>query len=540
MAFQPTRFLVLDQPLPGQEKQLTENKPPVRIYRAQKAPEWMVEDQEDGEETFVDQLKPGADTTLTAYERRVRKAREIAEPEIVYDPSGDAPAEDAAGQSPEPEEPEVHEEFDLSKLADLEVPEVEPVAGAEDEDENGEDEELLRERLKEKARIKAQEKEENPEGQQEDEAATSEEDSDDSSEFESGDELPTRPRRMKPMFLTKKERKKLHTRSRPDEIKNKMEKYEKQCKKDQKEAARKNLYAIVRFEDQKKNKNDSDEELPDTDDDADEEEQFEAWKLRELKRIKREKDALDKIEEEKITLERRRKMTDKEIEMDNEAHGVSKHKEQKKMKFMQKYYHKGAFFQDDTLVDKKIMARDYLAPTREDKWIDFEQVPDVMRVKNFGLASQTKWTHLVQEDTTNATHSPWASVPGQEGKMEAARDDDYDVMREVLNSRRFQRNRWSQNQSLSRPSKYGRGGPGGYSRSSKRHSDSRSRGGGRSPDVASSSKRYRNDPYPEPHEPTPTPSYAGHQTTGHNQYSQYPPPMGHSSNPPNQPPPPPS
>merc|ERR1712062_891931 len=94
----------------------------------------------------------------------------------------------------------------------------------------------------------------------------------------------------------------------------------------------------------------------------------------------------------------------------------------------------GAYFQDDSLVDKKIMKRNYMMPTKEDKWIDFESVPEVMRVKNFGKVGQTKWTHLVNEDTTNT------------------RNQDDDVMRTIMmqNSRH---RKPKASQSLKRPSR---------------------------------------------------------------------------------------
>lgn len=83
-----------------------------------------------------------------------------------------------------------------------------------------------------------------------------------------------------------------------------------------------------------------------------------------------------------------------------------KPKEKKKMNFMQKYYHPGAFFRTfdeaDLLQNEKY---DYLAPTLGDK-ADKTMLPQVMQVKNFGRASRTKYTHLVDQDTTDRS-SPW-------------------------------------------------------------------------------------------------------------------------------------
>lgn len=79
--------------------------------------------------------------------------------------------------------------------------------------------------------------------------------------------------------------------------------------------------------------------------------------------------------------------------------------ERGKQKFLQKYFHKGAFFQttaDDergTVGGDAIYSRDYTGATGEDKF-DREALPAVMQVKNFGRAGRTKWTHLAAEDTS--------------------------------------------------------------------------------------------------------------------------------------------
>ena len=86
-------------------------------------------------------------------------------------------------------------------------------------------------------------------------------------------------------------------------------------------------------------------------------------------------------------------------------------KEKKQMRFMQKYYHKGAFYLDD-----EIKERDFTAPTREDK-LDITLLPKVMQVKNFGRAGRTKYTHLADQDTTDKS-AGWAAPvrPSREGE----------------------------------------------------------------------------------------------------------------------------
>ena len=69
-----------------------------------------------------------------------------------------------------------------------------------------------------------------------------------------------------------------------------------------------------------------------------------------------------------------------------------------KQKFLQRYYHKGAYFQDDEELVAKMKARGQ-APTLEDKF-DRSVLPEVMQSKYFGKRSQTKHTHLSKEDTS--------------------------------------------------------------------------------------------------------------------------------------------
>lgn len=158
----------------------------------------------------------------------------------------------------------------------------------------------------------------------------------------------------------------------------------------------------------------------DTDDENDVEKEFENWKKRELSRIKREKDeqelALKSAEEREMI----KNMTEEELWERSTAKPAVNKGPKKKWKFLQKYWHKGAFFQgnpDDprgTTNTPGIMLRDFSAPTGEDK-VDKAILPKVMQVKNFGRSGRTKWTHLVNEDTTNFDH-PWAINDAQRMK----------------------------------------------------------------------------------------------------------------------------
>ena len=70
---------------------------------------------------------------------------------------------------------------------------------------------------------------------------------------------------------------------------------------------------------------------------------------------------------------------------------------------MQKYYHKGAFYQgSDDEEDEDLKKRDFNMPTLEDK-NDRSVLPSILqkRMGTFGRRAQSKWTHLTNEDTTN-------------------------------------------------------------------------------------------------------------------------------------------
>lgn len=75
-----------------------------------------------------------------------------------------------------------------------------------------------------------------------------------------------------------------------------------------------------------------------------------------------------------------------------------------KYKFLQKYYHRGAFYLDE---EQDVFKRDFAEQTLEDHF-DKTVLPKVMQVKNFGRCGRTKYTHLVDQDTTQFD-SPWYS-----------------------------------------------------------------------------------------------------------------------------------
>merc|ERR1711862_349891 len=119
----------------------------------------------------------------------------------------------------------------------------------------------------------------------------------------------------------------------------------------------------------------------------------------ELKRMKRTRDEREAAAAVKAQMERRANMTVEEVEADIAAEGgkvVTNNREKGKMKFMQKYYHRGAFFMDE---DEDLYKRDTTGATGEDHF-NKAVLPKVMQVKNFGRMGRTKYTHLLDQDTS--------------------------------------------------------------------------------------------------------------------------------------------
>ena len=143
--------------------------------------------------------------------------------------------------------------------------------------------------------------------------------------------------------------------------------------------------------------------MPDDDDDNLNRDE---WEVRELKRLI---EAWD-LERERVDRERdiirRRRMTDEERMAEDRALGRQQIPEdgQTKEKYQQRYYHKGAFYMDESewdASDVRHKADEYAkAATGQDR-LDKQVLPKVMRVKKFGFANQSKYKGLNAEDTTD-------------------------------------------------------------------------------------------------------------------------------------------
>jgi len=77
--------------------------------------------------------------------------------------------------------------------------------------------------------------------------------------------------------------------------------------------------------------------------------------------------------------------------------------------FLQKYHHKGAFHQDLEILKK----HDYTAPTLST--VDVSSLPEVLQKRNFGKMSQSKYTHLADQDTSRKRDDGFGKLGGGGG-----------------------------------------------------------------------------------------------------------------------------
>jgi microfibrillar-associated protein 1 len=133
--------------------------------------------------------------------------------------------------------------------------------------------------------------------------------------------------------------------------------------------------------------------------------EFAAWKLRELKRVKREREAVEVAEKEREEVERRRNLSAEQRDREDREF-ISKQKEEReagrgKAGFMQRYFHKGAFFQQDS-ENQGLNKRDLMGSRYVDEVRDREVLPQYLQVRDMtkiGRKGRTRYRDLRSEDT---------------------------------------------------------------------------------------------------------------------------------------------
>ncbi|XP_040270043.1 microfibrillar-associated protein 1 [Bufo bufo] len=320
-------------------------------------------------------------------EERLARHRKIVEPEVV----GESESESEPGEDWHVEREDTSEE----------------------EEEEVDDEEIERRRSQMRQKAAERKNEEMEVMEVEDEwksGAESESESEYEEYTDSEDE--TEPR-LKPVFIRKKDRVTVQEKE-AEAIKQK--EVEAEAKR-MAEERRKYTLKIVE-EEAKKEIEENKRSLAALDalntDDENDEEEYEAWKVRELKRIKRDREERESMEKEKAEIDRMRNMTEEERRAELRANGkiITNKALKGKYKFLQKYYHRGAYFMDE---DEDVYKRDFSAPTLEDHF-NKTILPKVMQVKNFGRSGRTKYTHLVDQDTTSFD-SAWGQESAQNTKF---------------------------------------------------------------------------------------------------------------------------
>uniref|UniRef100_A0A5K3FMM5 MFAP1 domain-containing protein n=1 Tax=Mesocestoides corti TaxID=53468 RepID=A0A5K3FMM5_MESCO len=424
-------------PVKNEKGQTYMQKVKVHRYIAGKRPDFASDSEQSGESEFEDENDERQKRRRAAELEQQRESISVIEQEptaeelndprfrrlMLLKQARDAEEKEAMAGSENDEELEDrvlrHKRYRGGEDGDLD----EHAGSEEDNDEDMDEDELARRR--ELIRLRAQkrrEEEEREAGRRDDhldaypdeEAAAAaddeEEDEEEDEEYTSSEDEVGAPK-LKPVFVRKQERVTLQAKQRADQIAKEAEEETKRLADERRRDTLKLLEAEIRREAEEARAMKDELEALDSDDAAGdpqkEQEEYELWKVRELKRIRRDRETREAIERERAEVERVRNMTDAErqAEFRKNPKEVTNKAVKGKYKFLQKYFHRGAFFvQTD---EDKLYQRDFSKPTLEDHF-DKTKLPPVLRVKNFGRAGRTKYTHLVDQDTT-AFDAAWTS-----------------------------------------------------------------------------------------------------------------------------------
>ncbi|OAL00198.1 hypothetical protein IQ06DRAFT_155655 [Phaeosphaeriaceae sp. SRC1lsM3a] len=229
---------------------------------------------------------------------------------------------------------------------------------------------------------------------------------DESSEAESSSEDEAPKKLLRPVFLKKSERNKA---AAPVKSADEMA-AEDEARRQEQTRALVQEQVEQRAAERAMGKRDWDDDVEDADinaiddtDGLDPDAEYAAWKLRELRRIKRERLAIEEAEAERAEIERRRNLSTAEREAEDRAY-IDQQKEERAdrgdMQYMQKYFHKGAFFTDE-LKELGVDRRNLMGARFEDQ-TNREVLPEFMQIRDMtklGKKGRTRYKDMKSEDT---------------------------------------------------------------------------------------------------------------------------------------------
>jgi microfibrillar-associated protein 1 len=227
-----------------------------------------------------------------------------------------------------------------------------------------------------------------------------------SSEEESSSEEEAPKKLLRPVFLKKNERNKVVA---PVKSAEEMAADEEARRQEQSRALVQEQVE-ARIAEKAAGKKDWDDDVEDADinaiddtDGLDPDAEYAAWKLRELKRIKRERTAIEEAEASLAEIERRRNLSAAERDAEDRKF-IEQQQEEKgergQMQYMQKYFHKGAFFSEELKelgVDRRnLMNARFEDQTSRDVLPEYMQIRDMTKL---GKKGRTRYKDMKSEDT---------------------------------------------------------------------------------------------------------------------------------------------